>query len=77
MPSFSLTGKVPEVVYRILPAETAATPRPQSQIIGNRRSRRGLSIRSPGFRHRLKRIAPSTVIGWAAIRRRIMISGRT
>ncbi|ANT54485.1 cytochrome-c peroxidase [Mesorhizobium amorphae] len=30
----SLTGKVPEVAYPILPAETAATPRPVSQILG-------------------------------------------
>ncbi|MBM2715245.1 cytochrome-c peroxidase [Mesorhizobium caraganae] len=30
----SLTGKVPEVVLPILPAETATTPRPASQILG-------------------------------------------
>ncbi|MET2832471.1 cytochrome-c peroxidase [Mesorhizobium shangrilense] len=30
----SLTGKVPEVVLPILPAETATTPRPVSQILG-------------------------------------------
>ncbi|MCV3211560.1 cytochrome-c peroxidase [Mesorhizobium sp. YC-39] len=30
----SLTGKVPEVAYPILPAETATTPRPVSQILG-------------------------------------------
>ncbi|WP_192356093.1 cytochrome-c peroxidase [Mesorhizobium mediterraneum] len=30
----SLTGKVPEVVLPILPAEKATTPRPESQILG-------------------------------------------
>lgn len=30
----SLTGKVPEVVLPILPAKTATTPRPASQILG-------------------------------------------
>ncbi|GLS29197.1 cytochrome c peroxidase [Mesorhizobium albiziae] len=30
----SLTGKVPEVAYPILPAETATTPRPVSRILG-------------------------------------------
>ncbi|TCU33523.1 cytochrome c peroxidase [Rhizobium azibense] len=30
----SLTGKVPDVAYPVLPAETAATPRPVSQILG-------------------------------------------
>ena len=29
----SLTGKVPEVVYPILPPETAATPRPTGEVI--------------------------------------------
>ena len=28
----SLTGKVPEVTYPILPAETAATPRPTGEV---------------------------------------------
>lgn len=28
----SLTGKVPEVIYPILPAETAATPRPETYV---------------------------------------------
>jgi hypothetical protein len=28
----SLTGKMPEVVYPVLPAETAATPRPTGQV---------------------------------------------
>lgn len=30
----SLTGKMPEVAYPILPAETATTPRPVSKILG-------------------------------------------
>nr|WP_202946695.1 cytochrome-c peroxidase [Mesorhizobium alhagi] len=30
----SLTGKLPEVAYPVLPAETATTPRPVSQILG-------------------------------------------
>ncbi|RWA97242.1 MAG: cytochrome-c peroxidase [Mesorhizobium sp.] len=30
----SLTGEVPKITYPILPAETATTPRPQSQILG-------------------------------------------
>ncbi|AZO34211.1 MAG: c-type cytochrome [Mesorhizobium sp.] len=29
----SLTGKLPEISYPVLPAETATTPRPQSQIL--------------------------------------------
>lgn len=28
----SLTGEMPEVVYPILPAETAATPRPTGEV---------------------------------------------
>jgi cytochrome c peroxidase len=28
----SLTGKMPEVVYPVLPAETAGTPRPTGQV---------------------------------------------
>ncbi|MUT27070.1 MULTISPECIES: cytochrome-c peroxidase [Mesorhizobium] len=30
----SLTGKLPKIAYPLLPTETAATPRPQSQILG-------------------------------------------
>jgi cytochrome c peroxidase len=31
----SLTGTMPEVVYPVLPAETATTPRPTGEVIPN------------------------------------------
>jgi len=31
----SLTGKMPEVIYPILPAETATTPHPTGEVIPN------------------------------------------
>ena len=31
----SLTGEMPEVVYPVLPAETATTPRPTGEVVPN------------------------------------------